>query len=65
MRLPGFRGTQTRHRDQSKQDKGGFRSQKPVDKEAAPIFVGENKLLKKVHIESMWQDEGVFSTAQN
>lgn len=42
-----------------------FRSQKPVDKEATLIFVGKNKLPKTVHIESKWQDEGIFVTAQN
>ncbi|KAI5403506.1 hypothetical protein KIW84_050900 [Lathyrus oleraceus] len=60
-----FHGTQERHRDQSKQDKRDFGSQASVDKEIAPVFVREDKLLEKVHTESKWQDEGFFTTPQD
>ncbi|XP_050887810.1 uncharacterized protein LOC127092955 [Lathyrus oleraceus] len=35
-----------------------LRPQNPIYKETALAFVGENKLLKKVHLESKWQNKG-------
>ena len=53
------------HQDQLKQDKSNFGSQAPIDKETTSIFVGEDKLIDKIHIESKWKEEGIFVTSQN
>ena len=61
----GFVVHKKRHRDQPKQNKSNFGSQASFNKEAAPVFVREDKLLKKIYIKSKWQDEGFIAIAQD
>ena len=49
--------------NQNKTRNFGF--QASVDKETTPVFVGEDKLVEKIHIESKWQDEGFFFSPQD
>lgn len=60
-RFLGISDGQKRHRDQSKQNESGLGSQASFDKETSSIFVGENKLPEKIHLQFKWQDSGFLA----